>query len=1113
MLLPFPLLLLLLLLTGGLSTHGGSKAVVYYVMPTVPHSSDCPGEPCKPLDYYFCKGDTYFSSSKMNVTLMLMRGKHIYTGCNGMYVSIDELETFEMIGVAPANEVIVFLRTSIQINIAASYFGNLTFTCDIRLDPALPPTVSLPGDADGKLKSKVSSYFESVNREVFVTVVNGTIFSGLLLYQYIFKDSSINFRIIVTNSTFMNEAGITGTKEADSDADLDYYVGRVEVIQCVFTNFTVYINYIHVNLTIRDSTFSIDSGSDYVMLLEYGIMFAGNVIFNVGYTTNGQILVLSSNMLISGNITFANNTQSSILAYSSTVTVSGNILFVNNTGINGGAMALYSSTLNIATNTSVYFINNTATDTGGALYVTNDKNKLPNPRYVPCFYQLLDYDDWSNNWYDIQFVNNTARNGGDHIYGEYMHSCICLAAMQMGINGREPDAIPTYCVQDSVFSYHPQSLSLVSSEPTRVCLCEKHGQQQCENFQQSVEVYPGELFTIFAVIVGADFGTTTGTIHTVLGDSTQSTLNPTSYVVDNNKLCTELNFILLSSNTYEVIYFTIKPVSLTTAQLLFSQARSKNDFCDIGSHTVCYRDVIQNNITKSSLLPQLIYIDLLPCPLGFTLLGNPPGCDCYPILTENDVTCLFENRTGYHSWNGSKWLNIDNNLTVAVTKYCPFDYCNTNTERKLNLGNSSDAQCLSNRHGTLCGACKASYSLAIGSSNCIQCSSSKSLTLIIFFGAAGLLLVLFISVVNLTVTQGMINGLTFFANIVWTYQNILLSTCDTKFNLVFLRVLLAWLDLEFGIETCFIKGLNAFWKMWLQYLFPAYIWSISGLMIISARYSTKLTKLFGNRAVSVLATLFLLSYTKLLKVIIDSVGFTPIKLFRNDSINYTLTVWSLDGNYSYCHFPHILLMVAALIVFTFMWLPYTLTLLQIQLLRRISHFNILKWIPRFNPVYDAYFAPLKDNYHHWFGVLLLVRGVLFVIFTATYTIYPSVNYILLLTSASLLLGYANYNRVYKNKVVQLSENFLLFLLVLMGGSGCLQEQKRCVIGQASVVLGILVFCGIFGCRKVLRCCCQKRKMRMEYAATEQRRIQQDHLSSTQFRDSILQETKPLLKET
>ena len=351
----------------------------------------------------------------------------------------------------------------------------------------------------------------------------------------------------------------------------------------------------------------------------------------------------------------------------------------------------------------------------------------------------------------------------------------------------------------------------------------------------------------------------------------------------------------------------------------------------------------------------------------------------------------------------------------------------------------------------------------------------------------------------------MINGLIFYANIVWTYQSILFPhQVESNPVLKFLRTFIAWINLDFGIQICFFEGLNAFLKTWLQYIFPFYIWSIAGVIIVGARYSTKLTKLFGNRPVSVLATLFLLSYTKLLQTIIASVGFIPLKVFSNDN-NYTLTVWSLDGHYTYCHFPHVLLFIAALLVFFFLWLPYTLVLFLMQWLRKISHLEVLKWIPRLDPVYDAYFAPLKDKHHYWFGVLLMVRGILLVIFTSTYTINPNINNLLLLMIAALLLSYANYHRVYKSRAVQLTENFFLLLLILVGGSVILEEDVKHAVLYASIAAGFLVFCGLIVWRVFVLICCKARKTEREFIPLQEKL---DVSTSTKFRDSILDE--PLL---
>ena len=100
-----------------------------------------------------------------------------------------------------------------------------------------------------------------------------------------------------------------------------------------------------------------------------------------------------------------------------------------------------------------------------------------------------------------------------------------------------------------------------------------------------------------------------------------------------------------------------------------------------------------------------------------------------------------------------------------------------------------DDQCAFNHAGRLCGSCKANYSVAIGSSHHIYCHNSNGVALLIFFAAAGFLLVLFIGILNLTVAEfeGMINGFIFYANIIWKYQSILFP----KNKLFYLKTFIA----------------------------------------------------------------------------------------------------------------------------------------------------------------------------------------------------------------------------------------------------------------------------------------------------------------------------------
>ena len=117
-------------------------------------------------------------------------------------------------------------------------------------------------------------------------------------------------------------------------------------------------------------------------------------------------------------------------------------------------------------------------------------------------------------------------------------------------------------------------------------------------------------------------------------------------------------------------------------------------------------------------------------------------------------------------------LNTSESDGIIFAHYCPLSYCKSG-EVMINVGTNPSAQCDFNHAGVLCGGCKKSYSLAIGSSHCIKCSSDLPLLMLILYVVAGFLLVLFILLLNLTITQELINGLVFYANILWTYKDIL----------------------------------------------------------------------------------------------------------------------------------------------------------------------------------------------------------------------------------------------------------------------------------------------------------------------------------------------------
>ena len=756
-------------------------------------------------------------------------------------------------------------------------------------------------------------------------------------------------------------------------------------------------------------------------------------INNSGFATGAFGLMSSTlNLRQDTNLTFINNYAfiegGAIVIHSSQIVVvdatNVTLQFISNYAQRGGAVALLSSKIEFVSGySSITFINNSATGFGGAIYVDPDLLQQQY-RYLlntHCLYVKPPFSGKTS--HNFHFMNNSAGVAGYDVYGATLTWC----------EGSEVYKIP-----------NNSGLSSFSGDPSRVCKCDEHHRPQCHNSSYiyiTHDIYPGDTFTIPVVVVGGDWGTTPGTVYASFMQSHygSSILKPPSQHSQwiNSTKCSDVAYTVYGSQSVQLVL-------------------SAHSFSSYIYYEVC-GPIPNKNFLISCTYFTPLYISLyfLPCPPGLSLQGDPPGCDCYPVFTDNGVKCHMNNGITRFSWNTTFWISVRTDET-AYSKYCPFDYC----KDVKSITTIPDDQCAFNRAGRLCGGCKANYSLAIGSSHCIYCSNNN-LSLLIFFAAAGILLVLIISVLNLTVTQGMINGLIFYANIVWMYQSILFPR-EVSNELVFFKTFIAWLNLDFGIETCFFNGLNAFRKTWLQFVFPLYIWSIAGFMILAARHSTRLTALFGNRAVPILATLILLSYTKLLRIAVTALDISMLNVVSEQNNMSVILLWSVDGTLDYFGYLHVLLIVAALFTLIILWLPYTTLLIFMQWIRRISQCFLLRWTSRLNPFYDAYFAPLKPKHQYWFGVLLLARGTLLLLFASNFTIPQDTNLLILLVLTGFLMFYMFSMSVYKSHFVLVFQSSFFFNLILLSGFMTFAHKIKLTMKEAVVGLSIgtafLQFC-------------------------------------------------------
>ena len=159
-------------------------------------------------------------------------------------------------------------------------------------------------------------------------------------------------------------------------------------------------------------------------------------------------------------------------------------------------------------------------------------------------------------------------------------------------------------------------------------------------------------------------------------------------------------------------------------------------------------------------MPEMFYVQIKPCPMGFTLQSDKKACYCDPLLNNDKLSitsCNINDRTILRPANS--WISavtVNNSHSYNVSSQCPFDYCLPYSSH-LNLSNP-DSQCQFKRSGVVCGECQQGLSIVFGSSHCKHCSNAYFL-LIIPIAIVGVVLVMMLSTFNLTVTNGIINTL------------------------------------------------------------------------------------------------------------------------------------------------------------------------------------------------------------------------------------------------------------------------------------------------------------------------------------------------------------------
>ena len=789
----------------------------------------------------------------------------------------------------------------------------------------------------------------------------------------------------------------------------------------------------------------------------------------------GSIFTKSNHFFKLENTTIFNNTATGLLGMSSNIILSHNITIVNNTGSSGGGLLLcQNAVVYLEAHTNVTIAYNNAYHTGGGICVETDYLES---RPI-CFFQVGRdplFDSKLTKTINITLFNNHADFAGHNIFGGSIDYCYMIDSPRHKANRSTEMYQALFTVPSNEYS-----LSSVTSPPRYVCSCQNDRPTNCSRnstHHSRLHLFPGEPFLIEVVLVGQHQGTVPGTV--------QATLKHNSSRFEGDK---KLSVQSIQSTRCKVLQYTI--YTCHSYEVLELGVQHQGDISGFAqSHQY---DRYSVNIT------------IKECPLGFTRTpGNGSYCDCNSLLRQlgDQVTCSIKNQSLQRvppTWIGYI-QSTDGSVSTAYHEYCPFDYCKSTIVNILvaNESLSQDVQCAYNRTGIMCGSCTAGLSMVMGSSECHYCSTYW-LLLNIPIAILGVLVVILLTVFNITIAEGTLSGFIFYCNVIWNNASLYFPGRNITLFTVTLKMFLSLINLDSKISLCFFDGMNAYSKTWLQFGFPLYLWLITGILVCLGGRCSWIVR---RNMVKVMATLILLSYARLLTSVTKALQVSYLHISNG---NYEQR-WLIDGNIQYFKGKHIPLSLFAALVSLFLFL-FALCLFLIQCLHKVSHLKAFSWVNYFKPVLDAYTGPFTSSGRFWTGLLLLLRILLFIISAVNTSGNPTVMLSIISVTVVCLLCIAwilpagLYRR---RKFNTLECAFLLNLGVLSSLLLIYTEERfeSMVITTVFVSISLLTFFGIIFYHISRLKTVRKHTSKCCYRIRKQCNRQVEMITSTNFADS------------
>ena len=713
----------------------------------------------------------------------------------------------------------------------------------------------------------------------------------------------------------------------------------------------------------------------------------------IGSNNPSVYYTLSVSSIVFRDCNWSHNVAPAIRSSKSIISLSGTNQFINNSAVDGAAMTLQEgSVIRLAPGSVTIFRDNVATNFGGAIFA--------NMFTYTCFYQL----ESLNSLPMLIFDGNLAGQAGDAVYANLD---VCL--IESGHTS--VDSLSLLREISQFLGNDSTSTSLIAATPNRLCHCVGGTVvNNCSNDTINISTFPGKIFNVSAEarsFVGGGLAPSFISA-TVIQSENYAQVSSVETEEKLDKGCSVVRYKLVGL-----------PDQSVTIQIVPNSNRI--------------------------YFPIFIKATLLSCPSGFAYSENTKACECASFIVTFSALCNIDTET--FTIDSSYWIGyieFTSSPKVGIGDCREEQHCSIEDSTKVVSLADQDAQCTDNHAGVMCGQCLPGYSVSLGTNNCMRCSNAY-LALIIVFAAAGVLLLVLLSICNVTIGTGRINSMLFYANVLRVVNFDFFAIRNSAFT--FFQTIVNWINFDFSIESCFYNGLSHYAKAWLQFAFPAYLFALLGLIVFAVQKSSRLANAAPHNILAVFTTIVLMSYTKILRASVAV--FVTVEIATNDT---TYSVWLYDGSIVYFSPKHAVLFAFSIVVLVVWVLPYTFVMVAYPFVWKFTaHENtifeqLVCWFRRqlikLKPILETHDGPFEPKYQYWNGLLISMRLVIFFFTLSFYDGGSSGNYFKLavVTVISLvLLGVVVAGKVYRchiNRKVEfvnlLNLAVLEFVLIVIG---------------------------------------------------------------------------------